>query len=149
MTDDSNGPTIRTLEDADLGGIIALDEKISGTYRPDVWETRFTYYMRRDPEACLVAERDDRIVGFMLGDVRAGEFGLEEPTGWVEVLGVDPEERGRNIGRQLADHILEHFRAAGAHSVRTLVDQEMTGIEQFFTALGFAPAPVRTYVKTL
>ncbi|MEZ5331600.1 MAG: GNAT family N-acetyltransferase [Thermoanaerobaculia bacterium] len=149
MTDDSKEPTIRTLEDADLGGIIALDEKINGSYRPDVWETRFTYYMRRDPEACLVADRGGRVVGFMLGDVRAGEFGLEEPTGWVEVLGVDPEERGRNIGRRLADRILDHFRAAGAHSVRTLVDQEMTGIEQFFTALGFAPAPVRTYVKTL
>jgi len=149
MTDDANSLKIRTLEDADLGGIIALDEKISGQYRPDVWETRFTYYMRRDPEACVVAEKDGKVVGFMLGDVRAGEFGLEEPTGWVEVLGVDPSERGQAIGRRLAERILEHFKDSGARSVRTLVDREMTGIEQFFTALGFEPAPVRTYVRTL
>ena len=41
---------IRTLEDFDLGDIVSLDEKISGEYRPDVWEARLGYYMRRDPE---------------------------------------------------------------------------------------------------
>ena len=61
----------------------------------------------------------------MLGEVRSGEFGLEEPTGWVEVLGVDPGFRGKAIGRRMAEAMLEHFRAQGAHSVRTLVDEEM------------------------
>ena len=74
---------VRILEDTDLGEIIALDEKISGAYRPDVWERRLGYYMRRDPEAALVAEAGGRVVGFMLGEVRSGEFGLEEATGWI------------------------------------------------------------------
>ena len=42
---------IRTLEDTDLGDIIAIDEKIGGGYRPQVWEQRMAYYSRRDPEA--------------------------------------------------------------------------------------------------
>ena len=127
---------IRPLEDFDLGGIVALDEKISGEYRPDVWESRLTYYMRRDPEGSVVAESDGRVVGFMLGEVRSGEFGLEEPTGWIEVLGVDPEARGQAIGRQLADRLLDHFRGRGATSVRTLVDEStMDGIGKFFAAL--------------
>ena len=29
---------IRAVEDADLGEIVALDEKVTGKYRPDVWE---------------------------------------------------------------------------------------------------------------
>ena len=74
---------IRILEDTDLSGVIQLDEKIGGAYRPEVWERRITYYQRRDPEAPVVAEADGKVVGFMFGEVRSGEFGLEEPTGIV------------------------------------------------------------------
>jgi len=141
--------TIRALQDTDLGDIIAIDEKIGGEYRPKVWENRLSYYTRRDPEASVVAEIEGRVVGFMLGEVRSGEFGLEDPTGWIEVLGVDPENRGESIGRRLAKHILEHFRARGATQVRTLVEEEMEGITQFFTAIGFEPAPIQPFVLKL
>jgi L-amino acid N-acyltransferase YncA len=97
----------------------------------------------------LVAELDGRVVGFMLGEVRSGEFGLEEPTGWIEVLGVDPDHRGRAVGRQMALAMLEHFRQQGARSVRTLVDEGMGGIARFFESLGFEPAGLRPFVRTL
>lgn len=140
---------IRGLEDTDLGGITELDEKIDGRYRPEVWENRVSYYSRRDPEASVVAEAGGRVVGFMLGEVRSGEFGLEEPTGWIEVLGVDPESRGQSVGRRMAERMLEHFRLRGATSVRTLVEDRMEGIGKFFTALGFEPASTRPFVKPL
>lgn len=140
---------IRPLEDTDLGDITALDEKIGGSYRPEVWETRVGYYMRRDPDASVVAESDGRVVGFMMGEVRSGEFGLEEPTGWIEVLGVDPDCRGLSVGRRLAEQMLNHFEHRGATSVRTLVDEDMTGITQFFEALGFEPAGLHPFVKRL
>ena len=90
---------IRPVDELDLEDIGALDEKISGRYRPEVWERRVGYYLRRDPDASLVAEADGKVVGFMFGEIRSGEFGLEEPTGWIEVLGVDPDFRGRAVGR--------------------------------------------------
>ena len=89
------------------------------------------------------------VVGFMLGKVRAGEFGLEEPTGWIEVLGVDPDHRGGAIGRRLAERVLKSFASLGAKSVRTLVDDEMTGIGEFFKALGFEAATLRPFIKKL
>lgn len=140
---------IRALEDADIGDITALDEKLMGEYRPEVWERRLGYYLRRDPESSTVAEADGRVVGFMLGEVRSGEFGLEEPTGWIEVLGVDPDYRGNAIGRRLAERVLASFKALGAKSVRTLVDEEMAGIGDFFTALGFQAASLRPFIKKL
>lgn len=149
MSDSQADVRIRALEDTDLGGIVTLDEKIGGRYRPEVWEDRLNYYYRRDPEACFVAESDGRVVGFMLGEMRGGEFGLEEPTGWIEVLGVDPERQGGGVGRRLADAMLEHFRDSGAVKVRTLVDEGMEGIADFFAALGFEPAPIQAYVKTV
>ncbi len=149
MTESETTVLIRQLEDTDIGGITALDEKIGGEYRPEVWERRIGYYLRRDPEAQVVAEVDGRLAGFMLGEVRSGEFGLEEPTGWIEVMGVDPDMRGQAIGRQLAEQILHHFQSQGASSVRTLVDETMTEIAGFFDSLGFEPAPLRSFVKNL
>lgn len=140
---------IRCLEDTDIGGITGIDEKISGRYRPQIWEQRAGYYMRRDPEASLVATVDGRVVGFMLGEIRSGEFGLEEPTGWIEVLGVDPDQRQGGIGRHLAERMLEYFKANGAVKVRTLVDEDFEGIGSFFSALGFEPAKLQAFVKEL
>jgi len=140
---------VRALDTVDIGAVVAIDEKIGGRYRPEVWDHRIAYYLRRDPDAALVAEADGKVVGFMLGEVRSGEFGLEEPTGWIEVMGVDPEFRGRAVGRRLAGALLEHFGRCDVTSVRTLVDETMDDVAGFFASLGFEPAPLRPFVKSL
>ena len=140
---------VRPLADTDLGDITAIDEKIGGEYRPEVWERRVTYYFRRDPEASAVAEADGRVVGFLLAEVRSGEFGLDEPCGWVEALGVDPEFRGRSVGRRLAAEVLRTFRDRGALRARTLVHDDMTEIRRFFEAMGFTPEPLTTLALEL
>src|SRR5215203_2736842 len=114
MTATTTDVSIRPLDELDISAIVRIDEKILGAYRPEVWERRIGYYLRRDPETSVVAELDGRVVGFMLGEVRSGEFGIEEPTGWVEHLGVDPGFRGKAVGRQMLDAMLEHFRRRGA-----------------------------------
>ena len=149
MNETLPGVRIRPLDELDIDAIVEIDERIGGRYRPEVWEGRIGYYLRRDPEASVVAEADGRVVGFMLGEVRSGEFGLEEPTGWIEVLGVDPDYRGRAVGRLMAEAMLAHFRNQGAKSVRTLVDEEMGEIGRFFTRLGFQPSTLRPFVKAL
>jgi ribosomal protein S18 acetylase RimI-like enzyme len=149
MADTTTQIRIRPLDEMDISAIVGIDEKIGGAYRPEVWERRIGYYLRRDPETSVVAEVDGRVVGFMLGEVRSGEFGLEEPTGWIEVLGVDPEHRGRALGRQMAEALLRHFRERGAHSVRTLVDEESEELRSFFSSVGFQPSSLRAFTRPL
>lgn len=149
MTETATGVRVRPADEMDISAIVGIDEKIGGRYRPEVWERRVGYYLRRDPEASVIAEADGRVVGFMLGEVRSGEFGIEEPTGWVEHLGVDPAFRGKAVGRQMLDAMLEHFRRRGARSVQTLVDEEMGEIRSFFSALGFQPSTLRPFVRPL
>ncbi len=146
MSSDSHDIHIRPLTELDIEGIVEIDEKLGGRYRPAVWEQRVGYYLRRDPESSVVAEAGGKVVGFMLGEVRSGEFGLDEATGWVEVLGVDPEFRGRAIGKRLGETLLANLERRGAVTVRTLVDDSMAELGGFFTSLGFAPAPVTSYV---
>ena len=143
MPETSTTVRIRPLDELDITGIVRIDEKISGIYRPEIWEERIMYYTRRDPGASQVAESGGKIVGFMLGDLRAGEFGLEEPSGWIERFGIDPEFRGQDLGRRLFDAIKTHFTAEGAKSVRTLVDTNDGGVAGFLKAIGFTPAPLQ------
>ncbi len=140
---------IRAMNELDLDGITRIDERITGRYRPEVWEERATYYIRRDAEASQVAESGGKVVGFMLGEVRGGEFGLEEATGWVDFMGVDPDARGSGIGRRLADALLAHFRSKGATVARTMVRNEDEGIISFVRSMGFAPAPISALEKRL
>ena len=149
MADTTTQVRIRPLDELDISAIVGIDEKIGGAYRPEVWERRIGYYLRRDPETSVVAEVDGRVVGFMLGELRSGEFGLEEPTGWIEVLGVDPEHRGRALGRQMAEALLQHFRERGAYSVRTLVDEQSEELRSFFGSVGFQPSSLRAFSRPL
>ncbi len=133
---------IRSLTELDIESIAQIDERVTGTYRPEVWEQRVAYFIRRDPEASQVAEIDGKVVGFMLGEIRGGEFGLEESTGWVEFFGVDPDARGRSLGRRLLEALLTYFKSHGAHVARTMVRERDAEIAGFLRAMGFTPAPV-------
>src|SRR5436190_13686881 len=105
---------VRPMTELDIEGICRIDERITGKYRPEVWEQRAAYYIRRDPDSSQVADVGGRVVGFMLGEVRGGEFGLEEPTGWVEFFGVDPSSREKGVGRRLIEALLGTFGSKGA-----------------------------------
>jgi ribosomal protein S18 acetylase RimI-like enzyme len=142
MTHAQQTAVVRPLDELDIGSIVRIDERITGTYRPEFWEQRVGYYLRRDPESSRVAEVDSKVVGFMLGDVRAGEFGLEEPSGWIERFGIDPDYRGRDLGKQMFDAIVAHFREQGATTVRTMANSKETGVAGFLQKLGFSPSPL-------
>jgi len=143
MPEVRQGTRVRPLDELDIGRIVAIDERITGQYRPEIWERRIAYYLRRDPDSSQVAEVDGKVVGFMLGDVRAGEFGIEEPSGWIERFGIDPEYRGRYICKQIFEVIVAHFRSQDATAVRTLVDLKDAGVAGFLKAVGFAPSPLQ------
>ena len=140
---------IRPVTELDIEAICRIDETITGTYRPEVWEDRVVYYIRRDPDSSQVAERDGKVVGFMLGEVRGGEFGMEEPTGWLEFFGVDPAARGAGTGRALMDTLAARFKEKGAHVVRTMVRAQDTEIDAFIRRMGFRDAPVTALEKRL
>ena len=149
MPEVQSNTRVRPLDELDIGSVVTIDERITGRYRPEFWEQRIGYYLRRDPESSRVAEVDGKVVGFMLGDVRAGEFGLEEPSGWIERFGIHPEFRGKDLGKLMFEALLAHFAQAGVASVRTLVDEKDAGVAGFLKAMGFAPSPLQALERPL
>ena len=64
----------------------------------------------------MVAEREDRIVAFLLGRRRD-----EEGVGFVAILAVDPEYQRRGIGTVLLRRAFASFAAAGLREAQLMV----------------------------
>ncbi|MGZ8521549.1 MAG: GNAT family N-acetyltransferase, partial [Candidatus Binatia bacterium] len=93
---------IRSLEKGDLAAIVNMEERQTGVARPDYWEKRLEISEAIRPHwASLVAEYDNRVVGFILGRAGEHEFGLPGTVAWVEMIGVDPAYRRRGIAEEL------------------------------------------------
>jgi GNAT superfamily N-acetyltransferase len=135
---------IRMLEIADLDDILKIEEKIEReidiekSERMELLKKTAIYHLQQDePLLNLGASVDGKLVGFMFAEVRHWEFGRGEKTGWIKVLGVDPEYQGRGIGRKLGETLLDHFRRLNITKVRTLVDWYEGDLISYFRSLGF------------
>ncbi|TAK49497.1 MAG: GNAT family N-acetyltransferase [Xanthobacteraceae bacterium] len=132
---------IRRATVEDLPAIVRLDEKTTGKPKPQHWEQLLAHFSEQSGgRAFLVAAIDDRVIGFMTGEVRAFEFG-SEPCGWVFALTVDPQVRVQNVGTQLFEALCEVFKEAGVDKVRTMLARENHLVLAFFRSLGMMAGP--------
>jgi GNAT superfamily N-acetyltransferase len=135
--------TVRPVEPSDLADLVRIDEKLSGHTRKDYWQRRLDLAALRPPWMSLVAELDGRVVGFLFGWVGESEFGIARPTGWIDLVGVDPPYRGRGVGHALVERFLASGQELRAVEViATLLDLGQADIREFFLRLGFRHGPM-------
>jgi ribosomal protein S18 acetylase RimI-like enzyme len=131
---------IRAMRAADREAIVALDTLIRGAARPAYFERRLC--VLDQPESAerqilLVSEEEDIIVGFVLGTLAYGEFGLTETAAVLDSIGVHPQVRHRAIGRELVTAFLAAGTRGGAERAYTHVDWQNWSLLKFFEELGF------------
>lgn len=134
---------IRRAQPADLPIIVALDERITRIPKKAYWKDLFDRFaVRQDNRAILVAAMEGRVVGFIIGEVRAWEFG-EPPCGWILGVNVEPEFREHSIASTLFEKLLVFFRESGVSKVRTLARREesMMPVLSFFRSHGLTAGP--------
>jgi len=142
--------SIRSVEPSDAEAIARIDEKLTGLSRPGYWQRRIEIAALRPPWMSLVAEMDGRIAGFLFGWVSESEFGMAEPAGWVDLIGVDPPYRGRGVGQALVGRFADAERELRAiRKVTTLIDLTQADVREFFTHLGFRHGPMIQLEKPL
>lgn len=141
---------VRSLERRDLPSIVAMEERITGVARPQYWEQRIELSEAIRPHwTSLVAEFENRFVGFLFGRAGELEFGLPGTIAWVETIGVDPAFRGRGIARELIEQFISSAEDHGIKTIFTLVSSGQTDMQTFFSRQGFAQGKMLHYQKEL
>ena len=98
--------------------------------------------------ACFVAERENKVVGFMISYILTSGFGMAK-SAWIATLGVDPECMGMGIGARLAEETFTHYKDRGIDNVYTSVRWDSTDMLSFFKTLGFDRSNFINLRKTL
>ena len=134
-----NACTLRELRIEDRGDVVRLDALHTSEPKEGYWEGVFRDFLSEEEgrlRVGLAAERDGRFVGYLLGEVRAFEFG-SEPCGWVFAVGVDPTELRKGTASSLLQEACRRFREAGIAKVRTMVHKGNVPLLSFFRGSGF------------
>ena len=146
---------IRRARAEDVPLVSALDAEVTGLAKPDYWRDVFERYGERRLEErfFLIAEifgqdRRDPILGFIVGEVRAWEFG-SQPCGWVFAFSVEPEARLKGVGTSLFDAIAAEFKRAGVDRMRTMVARDNHLHMTFFRSEGMMAGPYIQLEKDL
>lgn len=147
--------TIRPVKAADLGRIVALDERVTGLAKPDYWQGILRRFGGGGHEGriFLVAvsagsKGGARLLGFIIGERRAWEFG-SAPCGWIFALSVDSGAREQGVGEALFQAIASEFKRIGVSKIRTMVARDSHLNLMFFRAEGMMAGPYLQLEKDL
>jgi ribosomal protein S18 acetylase RimI-like enzyme len=129
--------TIRNALPSDFNAVIELDLMGAAKEKPAYWRGVFDRYVtaEREDRIFLVAELAGEAIGFIVGEVRAWEFG-SPPCGWVFALTVSPRSREIGVGQLMFEVMCQRLKKAGVTTVRTMVDRENKLTLSFFRSQG-------------
>jgi len=146
--------SVRRAADTDIPHVVALDERVTGLAKSAYWHDVFERFgQSRLERFFLVAEAAQAesglaILGFIVGEVRAWEFG-SAPCGWVLALSVEPRARLHGIGQALFEAISIEFKRAGVGKMRTMVARDNRLHLLFFRSEGMMAGPYIQLEKEL
>jgi len=142
---------IRILKESDFNAVVAIDELVYGHRREGYFRAKFDIAMHlinatdagaSQMSASLVAEYDDKVVGYIMGQVYLGEFGIPEDTACLDTIGVEEKFRSCGIGSLLVDEFAKNLKTAGVRKVYTLVEWNDWTLIRFFDSIQFQPADI-------
>jgi len=147
---ESDPVTIRRMRIEHLAPVFYLGERLfTLSASPSLYRTWDEYEVidiyRNDPDSCLVAEQDRRVVGFALGTI-IDKRNSPRKYGYLVWFGVDKELAGRGIGQRMFARFREIMEGHGVRML--LVDTEARNEEalRFFGKSGFSSPRDHVYL---
>ena len=132
--------SIRPMLQTDSSTVIELDAHAFGSTRPAYFERRLVILDSADAETrvtFLVAVYHDQVIGFVMGTLAYGEFGLTQVTAILDSIAVHPDYQHQGIGQKLAEAFMKQSAKQGASAIYTLVNWDNWTLLKVFHALGF------------
>ena len=134
---------IRLMRADDFDAVLGIDRKVLKTSRLKYYEMKFDKLFKSKEfiPTSLVAENDNgAVVGFVMGELYMGEYGITRDGATIDTIGVDPDYRHRGIGEKLINEFINHLRNLDVKKVNTLVDKNDSKLIKFFNANQFSTA---------
>jgi GNAT superfamily N-acetyltransferase len=132
---------VRGMKQGDLDKLAQMDARITGRNRRGYFEGKLEEALHEsDVRVSLVAEVDGEAAGFIMARVDFGAFGRVEPIAVLDTIGVDPDQRGRGVGRALLSQLLLNLATLRVERIRTELSWNEHDLLQFLNACGFQPA---------
>jgi ribosomal protein S18 acetylase RimI-like enzyme len=127
----------------DFDAVVGIDEKVLKTARPEYYEMKFEKLFRSKdyiPTSLVAQEVGGKVVGFVMGELFLGEYGIFQEVATLDTIGVDPDCQQKGIGKQLIEELMDHLRELGVQKIHTLVDWNDSKLVEFFRANEFTPS---------
>jgi ribosomal protein S18 acetylase RimI-like enzyme len=127
----------------DFDAVVGIDGKILKASRPEYYEMKFDkLFKSKDylPVSLVAEEEDGTVVGFVMGELYMGEYGIFQERATLDTIGVDPYYQHKGIGEQLIKEFMDHLSKLGVQKISTLVDLNNSKLIQFFSANQFSPS---------
>lgn len=133
---------MRVLRQGDLDAIVAIDAFASKEPRREYYERKIAGILNKNANinTSIVCEIDGKVVGFVMGYVFFGEFGITDATSTIDTLGVHPDFRKHGVAAEMLDTFMMNMKAAGVKKVYTLVNWDDFALEKFFAMNKFVPS---------
>ncbi len=143
---------IRLMKADDFDAVVGIDGKVLKTSRPEYYETKFEkLFKTKDylPASLVAEEEDGTVVGFVMGEIYLGEYGIFQEGATLDTIGVDPNHQNKGIGEQLINEFVDHLRNVGVQKINTLVDWNDSKLIHFFSANHFSPSKTINLERSL
>ncbi|MFH0994658.1 MAG: GNAT family N-acetyltransferase [Pseudomonadota bacterium] len=144
--------TIRLMKADDFDAVVGIDRKVLKVSRPAYYEMKFERLFKSKEylPTSLVAEGEDgTVVGFVMGELYMGEFGIFQEQATLDTIGIDPDYRLKGIGARLINEFMDHLRSLGVQKVNTLVDRKDPKLTHFFSVNRFSPSETINLERSL
>ena len=132
--------TVRPMKEKDISQAAEIHRKVVrdglGQGTDYAIEDLFVSFIKKSPKACLIAEKDKKVAGFIVGCIKEWGFGLER-SGWIEMIEVEPKLMGEGIGKTLGEALLSVFNKERIKEVYTTIEWDSGDLIEFFKSIGF------------
>jgi ribosomal protein S18 acetylase RimI-like enzyme len=139
---------VRPMEPEDITAVLAIDQSVSGVKRAITYTDLITGDLGGVLNLSVVAELNGTVVGFILArHALIGEPFYE--VGFIQIIGVDPDQWRQGIATKMVDFLLERCRAKGLKTVRIMLNEKDSQLQGLFSHLGFRRGNLIDFNKTL
>jgi predicted N-acetyltransferase YhbS len=133
----------RLMKAGDFDAIVRIDEKVLKVSRPEYYKQKFDKLVQSKdyvPTSLVAEEQDGTVVGFVMGELFIGEYGIFQERATLDTIGVDPDYQHKGVGELLMTEFMDHLRTLGVEKINTLVDWNDSQLIHFFSANQFRPS---------